>query len=114
MMSGDIYVFAYSWTPEFCYNKSSVYPGCAAPQSFWGKYFTLHGLWPQYSTGGYPQSCTTEPFNTSVPYAVGWNDLVQYWPNVQYAETDPLYTSFWDHEWTKHGTCTGLSQFDYM
>ena len=27
----------------------------------------------------------------------------RYWPNVKSAETSADYTSFWDHEWTKHG-----------
>lgn len=97
-MTGDIYVFAYSWSPEFCYGQST-WPGCQAPQSYWGKYFTIHGLWPQYSTGGYPSSCTTEAFNTSVPIAVGWNDMTKYWPNVQASETSADYDSFWIHEW---------------
>lgn len=112
-MTGDIYVLAYSWEPEFCYNQSS-YPGCQAPQDYWGHYFTLHGLWPQYSAGGYPADCTNEPFNSSVPTAVGYSDMLKYWPNVQYAESDPDYDEFWTHEWTKHGTCTGLSQQDYF
>lgn len=112
-MTGDIYVFAYSWTPEFCYGQSS-YEGCATPKSYWGKYFTIHGLWPQYSTGGYPANCNTQAFNSSVPIAIGWDDMTTYWPDVQYLETDPDYDSFWEHEWTKHGTCTGLSQYDYF
>jgi ribonuclease T2 len=104
---------AYSWTPEFCYGQSS-YASCKNPQSFWNQYFTLHGLWPQYSAGGYPQTCTTEAFNSSIPLDIGWSTMTQYWPNVQYAETDPSYDSFWEHEWTKHGTCTGLLQEDYF
>lgn len=112
-MTGDVYVFAYSWTPEFCYNQSS-YVGCYTPKPYWGTNFIVHGLWPQYSTGGYPHDCTTEPFNTSVPLAIGWDTMTTYWPNVKVAETDPTYDSFWDHEWTKHGTCTGLSQTNYM
>ncbi len=111
-MTGDMFVFAYSWTPEFCSGNS--YPGCKTPQDYWGKYFTVHGLWPQYSAGGYPHDCTKEAFNSSVPNAVGWNDMTKYWPNVQASETSSSYSSFWEHEWTKHGTCTGLSQYDYF
>ncbi len=83
---GDVYVFAYSWEPEFCYGNYGAYPGCSDPQAFWGLDFTIHGLWPQYSTGGYPSSCTTEAFNTSVPEEVGMSTMTQYWPNVQKAE----------------------------
>jgi len=40
--------------------------------------------------------------------------MTQYWPDAQYAETDPLYDSFWEHEWTKHGTCAELPQQTYF
>jgi ribonuclease T2 len=111
-MTGDMYVFAFSWTPEFCRGKT--YPGCSQPQSYWKSYFTVHGLWPQYSTGGYPHDCTTTAYDNSVANKVGWSDMTKYWPNVQEAENSTNYQSFWQHEWSKHGTCTGLSQYDYM
>ena len=109
----DYYVFAYSWQPEFCYDQSG-YPGCSNPQSFWGKYFTIHGLWPQYSAGGYPESCTNEPFDPNVPDQIGMDTMTTYWPNVKENVDDADYDSFWEHEWTKHGTCTGLKQLEYF
>lgn len=76
---------------------------------------TIHGLWPQYVTAGYPSFCTTEPLNTSaIETVIGIDTLITFWPNVQYADTDPAYTQFWEHEWSKHGTCSGLSQIDYF
>ncbi len=96
-----MFVLAYSWQPEFCYGKK--FYGCSHPSPSWNKEFTLHGLWPQYSTGGHPSSCTHEAFDPSVPSKVGFTDMTTYWPNVHYATTDPAYDDFWEHEWTKHG-----------
>lgn len=108
-----IYVFAYSWTPEFCYGYS--YPGCSSPEEYWKTHFTIHGLWPQYSTSGYPAYCTTEQFNASlIESDIGMTTLEEYWPNVQESPTNANYSSFWEHEWTKHGTCSGLSQTSYF
>ena len=108
----QIYVYAYSWTPGFCHGQT--YPGCADPLQYWTTNFTIHGLWPQYTTSGYPASCTTEPFDITIPQQIGESKMIQYWPDVQYDENSPSYDSFWQHEWTKHGTCSGLSQFDYF
>jgi len=107
-----MYVFAYSWTPGFCNGES--YPGCKAPQNYWKQNLTIHGLWPQYTTSGYPASCTTEQFNSSIPIEIGLDYMVERWPDVQYDINNPAYDSFWEHEWTKHGTCSGLSQYDYF
>ena len=106
------YVYAYSWTPGFCYNQK--YPGCLDPEPYWTTNLTIHGLWPQYNTTGYPSFCTDEPFDPSIPDLVGKSNMIQYWPDVKYEESSPSYDSFWEHEWTKHGTCSGLSQYDYF
>lgn len=106
------YVLAYIWTPEFC---SDPYPGCQSPFPWWESNFTLHGLWPQYSNApGYPSYCTKEPFDPNAPASVGLAAMRNYWPNVKATDTDPDYSSFWEHEWVKHGTCTGLSQKQYF
>lgn len=55
-----------------------------------------------------------QAFDVSIPKTVGMEDMLLYWPNVKYAESDPMYTEFWEHEWTKHGTCSGLSQLNYF
>eukprot|EP00605_Chrysophyceae_sp_TOSAG23-4_P000863 GSChrysophyteH1.ASY1.ANO1.954.1 assembled CDS len=108
-----MYVFAYSWTPGFC-NTETNDPGCNKPESYWTNHFTLHGLWPQYTDDGYPHDCTNEKFDPKAPEAVGMNDMYQYWPNVQANPSDSDYDDFWTHEWTKHGTCSGLSQVGYF
>lgn len=110
--SFDLYLLAQSWQPEFCYGTS--YPGCSHPEEYWKTHFTIHGLWPQYASSGYPQSCTNEPFDESIPDEIGWDTMTTYWPNVKYDETSSDYTEFWEHEWSKHGTCSNLSQYDYF
>jgi len=107
-----IYVFAYSWTPGFCTNES--YPGCESPLPYWKENFTIHGLWPQYATSGYPSSCTNEEFDMNTINNIGMDYMIQKWPDVQYSLNSTLYDSFWIHEWSKHGTCSGLSQYDYF
>jgi len=112
-----LYVYAYSWTPGFCYNQN--YPGCLAPQEYWKTNFTIHGLWPQYSDSsysedGYPSYCSSEAFDSNIINEIGYNTMTEKWPNVQSVPEDADYDSFWDHEWSKHGTCSELSQLDYF
>lgn len=88
----DYYVLALSWSPEFCHGHPTK-PECAS-----GKFgFVVHGLWPQ-NEDGYPENCST---------AAGPSD-----PSGM-ADIMPD-TSLVAHEWTTHGTCSGLDADAYF
>lgn len=111
----DLYVLAQSWQPEFCHGKTKQFPGCAHPQEYWAKHFTMHGLWPERSQGAPPGFCTTETFDPKlIEDAIGMKLLMKYWPDVKEKSDSPTYSDFWKHEWTRHGTCSGLSQVSYF
>ena len=67
----------------------------------------------QYKDGTWPSTCTREPLSKDVIKELK-EGLDMYWPNVKEPESDPDYDEFWSHEWSKHGTCSGLSQKDYF
>ncbi len=97
----DYYLMALSWSPAYCASTGDGRndPQCAPGRQF---SFVLHGLWPQYtrSTNGsmWPQFCTTEP-GLRDPKA-----MLDIMPS----------TSLIRHEWSKHGTCTGLGPEGYF
>ena len=92
----DYWVMALSWSPDYC--ASNDYND--AQQCSIGKQldFVLHGLWPQYDNG-YPSYCSDEELSY---------DLIS-----EYAGLYPNDNLF-DHEWEKHGTCTGLTPEGYL
>ena len=55
-------------------------------------------------------SCTTEVFSESKLSSSTLSNMKKYWPTCQGNSND----DFWSHEWSKHGTCTGLSQDAYF
>ena len=83
----DFYLLNLSWSPEFCATHPGK-PECAAHPGF-----VLHGLWPQNNDGSYPEHCSDSP-GPSDPAA--FRDL--------YPDAGLL-----SHEWSTHGTCSGLS-----
>ena len=106
-----------TYQPEFCRENSNHYSGCHHPSQFWEGQLTIHGLWPQRNDGTWPSECTAEPLQDS--FYVKGNDsilelLEEKWPNVKSDPNSRSHRSFWEHEWTKHGTCSGLIQFDYF
>ena len=88
----DYYVLALSWSPEFCHSHPTK-PECAS-----GKFrFVVHGLWPQYADG-YPENCSTAP-GLADP-----SRMTDIMPD----------TGLVAHEWTTHGTCSGLDADAYF
>lgn len=83
----DFYLLNLSWSPEFCYSHPNA-AECAQHRAF-----TLHGLWPQNTSGPFPQHCTDAP---------GPNNPSQY--SDIYPDSGLLR-----HEWQTHGTCSGLA-----
>ncbi|PWN46602.1 ribonuclease T2 [Violaceomyces palustris] len=72
---------------------------------------TIHGLWPDYCDGTYPQFCSNV---SGIPEYTGAeirSVLQKYDPellaymDVYYKDYQGNDESFWEHEYNKHGTC---------
>jgi len=91
----DFYVLSLSWSPTFCL----THPGdqqCSGK----GYGFVLHGLWPQYTRGGWPASCDPQSRLSAAELAKG----ATLFPSPKLLK----------HEWSKHGTCSGLEASAYL
>ncbi len=51
----DYYLLSLSWAPTYCLTHADDGAECSSK----GYGFVLHGLWPQYDAGGYPENCGT-------------------------------------------------------
>jgi len=68
-------------------------------------YYTIHGLWPSQNY------CTNTPFSENKIKSIE-SELNKYWPSCpKYHHTNKW---LWTHEWTKHGTCTNMTEYDYF
>ena len=93
----DYYMLALSWSPTYC--ASSRGRGDALQCDSGRPYgFIVHGLWPQYRDG-WPQYCGDAPLPEALVV-----DMLDIMPSPGLVR----------HQWTKHGTCTGLSPADYF
>ncbi|MGD0647678.1 MAG: ribonuclease T2 [Acidobacteriaceae bacterium] len=84
--SFDFYLMNLSWSPEFC-SIQGTSPECAARPGF-----ILHGLWTQNNDGTYPVFCSEEPAPANLARNL---DIT---PDLALLQ----------HEWAKHGTCSGV------
>lgn len=88
----DYYLLTLSWSPEFCHSHPDK-PECQSGNHG----FVVHGLWPQY-VEGYPENCSTAP-GLANP-----GEMADIMPD----------TGLVAHEWSTHGTCSGLGAEDYF
>lgn len=91
----DYYLLTLSWSPTFCLTHKDD-TQCSGK----GYGFVLHGLWPQYAKGGWPESCAP---------------MVALSPAEQKQGLTLFPTpKLLDHEWSRHGTCSGLGASGYL
>jgi len=89
----DYYLLTLSWSPEFCYSHADS-PECAKHLGL-----IVHGLWPQYNgANAGPEHCGNPPGPTNP------DGLLDIMPSIGLVE----------HEWTTHGSCSGLSASAYF
>ena len=86
----DYYLLSLSWSPSYCLTHSTDRDQCTK-----GFGFVLHGLWPQNFSGSYPEDCAADAALTPAAAALGRT----LFPSAQLMQ----------HEWQRHGTCSGLS-----
>ena len=98
----DYYLLALSWSPSFCEVSHERYahrrpdPQCGPrPYSF-----VVHGLWPQYDRG-YPSNCQVP--SPRIPRSLV-DSMLDLMPSPRLVF----------HEWDSHGTCSGLSAWEYF
>jgi ribonuclease T2 len=94
----DYYLLALSWSPEYCAGPSGGRDPvqCGEGRRFG---FIVHGLWPQFERG-YPADCqSTAPVPDSLVQA-----MLPLMPSPRLIQ----------HEWRKHGTCSGMDVQGYF
>ena len=89
----DYYLLTLSWSPEFCHGHPDK-PECQSERHG----FVVHGLWPQYAAAGYPENCSTAE---GLAHPTEMADIM---PD----------SGLVAHEWSTHGTCSGLDAENYF
>jgi ribonuclease T2 len=89
------YLLSLSWSPAFCLSSPGA-AECGGPRRYG---FIVHGLWPQ-NERGWPEHC-------NVHREVS-DEVVQ-----SVAEVMPARSLVY-HEWSTHGTCSGLEPPEYF
>ena len=92
----DYYLLSLSWSPSYCLMHQNDRAQCGGK----GFGFVVHGLWPQFRSGGYPENCATTNTLTEDARRVG----TSIYPSPKLVE----------HEWQRHGTCSGMDATGYF
>lgn len=103
----NYFMLVTEWPQSSCEHMNAshhVEHNCVIPSVVKG--WVLHGLWPSSNEGQQPFYC--EPWKFDYNKVKDLEDeLMEYWPNL-FADTS--LTSFWKHEYEKHGTCAASVQ----
>lgn len=99
------YLFTRRWPPSNCESADKCVPA-ARNYTYW----TIHGLWPEFSNNTWDQFCRKDHLDLKVLEPIK-SRLLHEWPNLLADKSD---SSLWQHEWLKHGTCTNMIEFDYF
>lgn len=96
----DYYLLALSWTPSFCAAEGD---GADREQCDPGRRlgFIVHGLWPQFDAGGWPEFCRPGTRDPSRRETGAMADIMGSGGLAWY-------------QWRKHGRCTGLEAAEYF
>jgi ribonuclease T2 len=95
----DYYILTLSWAPDWCAQAGSNRNSreCATGNHTG---FVVHGLWPQFEKGGFPDQCgVARPVAQDIV-----NRMLAYIPDAGLIQ----------HEWRDHGTCSGLDAATYF
>lgn len=95
----DHYLLALTWMPGWCATTGDDRDDArCAPGS--GTGWALHGLWPQHATG-WPEFCDS---TAAAPRPADLAPVAEIMGSTGLAQ----------HQWRKHGTCTGLTPEAYF
>lgn len=96
----DYYVLALSWSPTWCALDGKERNSAQCRKGA-GYGWVLHGLWPQYEEGGWPEHCRSAQRDPSRAETAAMEDIMG---------TDG---AAW-YQWKKHGRCSGLTAKTYL
>ncbi|KAG2646989.1 hypothetical protein PVAP13_2KG540500 [Panicum virgatum] len=114
----DFFYLVQQWPGSYCDTEAGCcFPGDDKPAADFG----IHGLCPNYvacrpdaatpnRTG--PTSATPRTLSTPSLIADMEADLRRSWGTLSCRSKDAM--DFWSHEWSRHGTCSGMPQHAYF
>ncbi|KAM7252524.1 hypothetical protein ACFE04_024407 [Oxalis oulophora] len=107
----NFFYFVQQWPGAYCDTRHSCcYPKTGKPAADFG----IHGLWPNYKDGTWPSNCNPDSKFDETQIDDLLSELHKNWASLSCPSSDG--TSFWTHEWEKHGTCaeSELGQKEYF
>lgn len=87
--SWDYLLFVQVWPGSWITNNK---------YNFNNTYFTVHGIWPDYFNGSWPQFCNNDALNLTDIKDIR-KQLEIFWTDFK----NPV--NFWSHEYRKHASC---------